>query len=172
MTWTPVRRDSSASLPALRPASQGIASTIARSPSPAASADLDRHRVDVAEVEVGLHQDRPAAVDDDVLVGVGDPELGRVDVAEHGPDERHATTSRTRQLEDRAAPASRSCSAATGTSRGSVPPATAIAAAVPAAWPIAMHCAIERTEACASWVAEKQRPATRTFEASRTTSAR
>src|SRR2546428_11320922 len=36
----------------------------------------------------------------------------------------------------------------------------AIVAAVPAAWPIAMHVAIERAEAWASCVAEKQRPAT------------
>ena len=40
-------------------ASQGIASTIARSPSAGRLGHLDRHRVDVAEVEVGLHQ-RPA----------------------------------------------------------------------------------------------------------------
>ena len=43
---------------------------------------------------------------------------------------------------------------------------------MPAAWPIAMHCAIERTEAWASCVAEKQRPATSTLAASRTSSVR
>ena len=48
-----------------------------------------------------------------------------------------------------------------GTARGTVPPAAARAAAVPAAWPIAMQVAIERAEAWASCVAEKQRPATR-----------
>ena len=32
--------------------------------------------------------------------------------------------------------------------------------AVPAAWPIAMQVAIDRADACASCVAEKQRPAT------------
>ena len=42
--------------------------------------------------------------------------------------------------------------------RGIVPAAAAIAAAVPAAWPIAMQVAIERADAWASCVAEKQRP--------------
>ena len=37
-------------------------------------------------------------------------------------------------------------------------PATAMAAAVPAAWPMAMHCAIERTEAWASCVAREAAP--------------
>jgi hypothetical protein len=37
------------------------------------------------------------------------------------------------------------------------------AAAVPAAWPIAMHVPIDRADACASCVAEKQRPATSTL---------
>ena len=46
------------------------------------------------------------------------------------------------------------------TARGVELAAAAIAAAVPAAWPIAMHVAIDRADACASWVAEKQRPAT------------
>ena len=69
-------------------------------------------------------------------------------------------------------PRSRSCSARTGTSRGSRPVAVASAAALPAAWPIAMHCAIERTDAWASCVALKQRPATRTLAASRTSSVR
>ena len=48
-------------------------------------------------------------------------------------------------------------------SRGAAATSTAappIAAAVPAAWPIAMHWAIERTEAWASCVAERHRPAT------------
>ena len=40
---------------------------------------------------------------------------------------------------------------------------------MPAAWPMAMHWAIDRTEAWASWVAEKQRPATSTLAASRAT---
>ena len=48
-------------------------------------------RRDVAEVELRDYLDGPAAVDDEVLVGVGDPELGWVDVAEDGPDERHGT---------------------------------------------------------------------------------
>src|SRR4051812_46187403 len=135
------------------------------------STHLRRHRVDVAEVEIRLHQHRPPAVDDDVLVAVRDPERGWVDVAEDRPDERHATASAG---SSRTAPAARSCSCriATGTWRGSVPAAIAMAAAVPAAWPMAMHCAIDRTDACASCVAEKQRPATSTFAASRTTSAR
>ena len=55
--------------------------------------DLGRHPIDVAEIEVGVHLDRPPAVDDEMLVGVGDPELGRVDVAEDGSDERHAPAS-------------------------------------------------------------------------------
>ena len=70
-----------------------MASTIALRPSPAASGTSIAIAIDVAEVEVRLHLDRPPAVDDDVLVGVGDAELGRVDVAEDGPDERHAPTS-------------------------------------------------------------------------------
>ena len=45
-------------------------------------------------------------------------------------------------------------------SRGSAQSTAASPAAVPAAWPIAMHWAIERTDAWASCVAEKQRPAT------------
>ena len=52
---------------------------------------LDRHPVDVGQVEVGRQQDRPAAVDDEVLVRVRDAQLRRVDVAEHGPDEAHRT---------------------------------------------------------------------------------
>ena len=70
----------------------------------------------------------------------------------------------------RIAPSSRSRSRRTpgrDVARRRRPAATAIAAAVPAAWPMAMHWAIERTEACASWVAEKQRPATSTLAASR-----
>ena len=47
-----------------------------------------------------------------------------------------------------------------------------MAAAVPAAWPMAIVWAIERTEACASCVAEKQRPATSVSTASRTMSVR
>ena len=55
---------------------------------------------------------------------------------------------------------SRPIASPTGTARTSPPWATAIAATVPAAWPMAMHWAIERIDAWASWVAEKQRPAT------------
>ena len=77
------------------------------------------------------------------------------------PDPYLATPTRPGSVSSRIAPSarSRSRSARNGTSRGSMPAAAASAAAVPAAWPIAMHCAIERTEAWASCVAEKQRPA-------------
>src|SRR5437899_11927136 len=51
-------------------------------------------------------------------------------------------------------------SAAASSDRGVFCDLIAIAAAVPAAWPIAMHVAIERADAWASCVAEKQRPAT------------
>ena len=47
------------------------------------------------EEEVGRHLDQPPAVDDEVLVRVRDPELGRVDVAQHGPDERHGGSGET-----------------------------------------------------------------------------
>ena len=56
-----------------------------------------------------------------------------------------------------------------GRSRTSAPEVAASAAAVPAAWPMAMHWAMDRTAAWASWVAEKQRPATSTLAASRAT---
>jgi hypothetical protein len=42
---------------------------------------LGRHRLDVAEVELGDHLDGPPAIDHEVLVGVGDPELRGIDVA-------------------------------------------------------------------------------------------
>src|SRR5438309_484005 len=51
-------------------------------------------------------------------------------------------------------------SAARTTARGVVCDVIDSAAAMPAAWPIAMHVAIERADAWASWVAEKHRPAT------------
>ena len=47
-------------------------------PSAVASPTSVDHRVHVAEIEVRLHQDRPAAVDDDVLVRVGHAESRRV----------------------------------------------------------------------------------------------
>ncbi len=56
-------------------------------------ADLVGHRQHVRQVEVGLELDRPPAVDDEVLVGVRDPEVARDDVAEHGPDECHRSGS-------------------------------------------------------------------------------
>ena len=74
----------------------GIASRIAghrvhggAQPEPGGLGHLDRHQVDVAEVEVGLQLDRTPAVDDEVLVGIGDAQVARVDVAEDRPDERH-----------------------------------------------------------------------------------
>ena len=143
--------------------------------------------LDRIQVEVGVQLHRPAALDDQVLVRVGDARArsggcrrgrsGRTSSRRRRPAGRgrrivvprsSAGESGTRST----APSRRRRSriASTGTSRGSQPPRIARPAAVPAAWPIAMHCAIERTEAWASWVAEKQRPATRTFAASRTSS--
>ena len=96
----PVRLEISASLPALRPASQGMASTTDRNPNPTASVTSARHRVDVAEVELRLDQDRPPAVDDQVFVAIGHAQLGRVDVAEDGPDEGHGPGSGETEVTD------------------------------------------------------------------------
>src|SRR3712207_1039294 len=62
----------------------------------------------------------------------------------------------------RIAPIARSLSCSIGIeiSRGVTPARNAIAAATPAACPIAMHCPMLRTEAWASWSADRQRPAT------------
>ena len=61
---------------------------------------LRGHRVDVAEVELRLDQDRPPAVDDEVFVAIGDAQLGRVDVAEDGPDEGHGPGSGETEVTD------------------------------------------------------------------------
>ena len=53
-----------------------------------------------------------------------------------------------------------------------MPAAVPSAAAVPAAWPMAIVWAIERTEAWALCVALKQRPATSVLAESRTSSER
>ena len=132
---------------------------------------LGHEAVHVREQEVGRHLDDAAAIDDQVLVRVGDAHGAGLDVAEDGPDEGHAWAAGFEEsdVQDgaggaRVGPAARRVERRAARSR----PATAIAAAVPAAWPIAMHWAIDRTEAWASWVALKQRPATSTFAASRT----
>src|SRR5450755_4811806 len=105
-------------------------------------------------------------------MGIGHAHRSGFEVTQHRPHDRQRTGSAARA---RIAPAaaSRSRTRSIDTAR-TAPPAVvaASAAAVPAAWPIAMHWAIERTEAWASWVAEKQRPATRTLIASRTTRVR
>ena len=72
-----VRRDSSASFAGLRPQSAGIASIAVRRPAAAASRSSVGHAIDVGQEEVRRQLDRPAAVDDEVLVGVGDAQLGR-----------------------------------------------------------------------------------------------
>ena len=114
------------------------------------------------------------------FVLVGGPLEGTRDVvlvleAEDRPNERHASGAGTGAGSARIAPpAARRHRRTAGATDRTAPSGdvAAIAAAVPAAWPIAMHWAIDRTEAWASWVAEKQRPATRTLTASRTTSVR
>ena len=53
-------------------------------------------RVDVASRKSGDELDRPPAVDDEMLVGIGHAQLRRVDIAEDGPDEGHATAARAR----------------------------------------------------------------------------
>ena len=53
--------------------------------------DLGRHEVDVGVIEVGLKLCRPPAIDDQVLMGVGHPEVARVDIAEDRPDEGHGS---------------------------------------------------------------------------------
>ena len=53
--------------------------------------DLGRHRRHVAQVEVGVQLDRPTFVDDEVFVGVRDPERAGVDVAEDGSHGGHQT---------------------------------------------------------------------------------
>ena len=165
----PARRLMAASLTTLRPASAGMASTTAPSPaatqgrsSATASSTLCRERLGVDELG-------EAAVDDQVLVGVADPEP----VAGTSPSTvRTMLTAPPSRGEDgpgarqgRPEPAERE-GAGVGATRA------ASAAAVPAAWPMAMHWAMERTAAWASWVAEKQRPATSTLLASRASRAR
>ena len=109
-------------------------------------------------------------------MGVGDAQLGRVDVAEDGPDEGHRgyRLSAVGELEDGAVaaqPVAQRVDVERRAGRRRVATGER-ARPCPAAWPMAMHWAIERTEAWASWVAEKQRPATSTLAASRTTSVR
>ena len=50
---------------------------------------LGGHPFDVAEREVRVHPDGRPTIDDQVLVGIGHPEIGWVDVAEHRPDGGH-----------------------------------------------------------------------------------
>ena len=64
-----------------------MASTTERRPEPGGRAELVDGLVHVGEQEVGRQLDHPAAVDDEVLVGVRHAEVGRRDVAEDGPDE-------------------------------------------------------------------------------------
>jgi hypothetical protein len=134
-----------------RPAAQigehgGVAAGVAghrvdggRQPQVRSRRHLRGHRVDVGEVELGLHLDRPAAVDDEVLVGIGDAHVRRVDVAEDRPNERHdgaaATVAGVAPAMSSTAPSlrSRSRSSAGSTSRGEIPAPTASPAAVPAA---------------------------------------
>src|SRR5439155_12917829 len=126
------------------------------------------------QVELRVHLGQPA-VDDQVLVRIRDAQLVGVDVAQHRPDERRAAGSAGTLASSMIAPSAESRDRRLWTSIARTAPLRdrreAIAAAAPAAWPMAMHWAIERTEAWASWVAEKHRPATRTLTASRTTSA-
>ena len=117
--------------------------------------------------------------DEAELMGIGDAELRGFDVTEDGADEGHGSSLAQMGLDavsatESMAPSRRSrwSSVGHGSSRGTVPAATASAAAVPAAWPMAMHWPIERTAAWASWVALKQRPQASTFCASRTSSVR
>ena len=139
-----------------------------------ARAELVDSVVDALQGDLRVDDLGHAAVDDQVLVGVADPELAAGDVAEHGPDVVLGTAHGAAVARSgvSTAPASRSAerSRPKGRSRRSARRVAASAAAVPAAWPMAMHWAIERTEAWASWVAEKQRPATSTLLASRATS--
>ena len=60
--------------------------------------------VDVGEQEVRIQLDRPAAVDDEVLVGVGRAEILRFDVAEDRADEGHAASSSRTLITTAAAP--------------------------------------------------------------------
>ena len=60
-----------------------------RSPRPAGRLDLGRHPVDVTQVEVGLHGDRPPPIDDQMPPGRRHPQLVRVDVAEDRADDAH-----------------------------------------------------------------------------------
>src|SRR4030095_9438319 len=112
-----------------------------------------------------------AAVDDQVLVGVADPEPVAGDVAEHGPDDAHGAAAISGV---RMAPGSPRAAGrwSNGRSRRSARPCAASAAAVPAAWPMAMHWAMERTAAWAAWVAEEQRPAPSTLPGERASRAR
>ena len=56
---------------------------------------LESEAIDVGEEEVRVHLDRTAAIDHEVLVGVGDAEVGRLDVAEYGPNEAHGASGDT-----------------------------------------------------------------------------
>ena len=72
------------------------------------------------------------------------------------------------QIEDRALRAQPCCGArATSTSAGATPDASASAAAVPAASPVAMQAGISLVAWCTRWSTEMQRPATSRFESSR-----
>src|SRR5690606_39846008 len=134
-------------------------------PRLAAAPHLSRRVLRRWQEDVGESVLDQRMVDDQVLVQVGGAQVARVDVAEDGADRAHSS---------RMAPSarSRSCTRPGATSRTSPPFSTARAAATPAAWPIAMHWAIERIEAWASWVAEKHLPATSVLTESRTTSDR
>ena len=51
--------------------------------------DLVGHAIHIGQVEFGFECRRSTRVDDQVLVGVRDPQLGGLDVARDGPNERH-----------------------------------------------------------------------------------
>ena len=70
-----------------------MASTAVRRPAPSRIAQLGGHAIQVRQEEIRRDLDRLPADDDEVLVCIGDPKLARVDVAQHGADERHAPAS-------------------------------------------------------------------------------
>src|SRR6266508_4019267 len=128
------------------------------SPALAELAQLGRGDITIGHIEIWVLHNTYAAANEHVIVSITEAELGWFDVTENRAD--HGDSPSGSSSAPSAISVLRNCPASTSDTEA--PASATIAAAVPAACPMAMHCAMLRADACASWLADRQRPATTT----------